>query len=1741
MFHRGYPRNRHPRGRGNNRNPPAAPGRNARPESQFGSNPGASHGHRFSRFGLRSPSEIERWLENQVTIPTTHLIPHLSSPEGLHILRQIADNRSLSSEIVIKLARLVTQDGIRSSVERYDTNKIYGVFPGSAFLSQIQGFIGDMIEAKPKDIWPFVHLFEEMQNRTSDGWRYLQSEALREAIDGIPESAEKNDLSQQLSKLVEYRNKMKRQQQLSKSEGQYQGSNVGSLPIIPTEDEISSSRSEQLPINRIDQAYNSVDEYLSTHFHLVREDCFASLRSAIQGFRKNVVPDNIRRYKEVKFMWIQCGDQGLEHCIRFKTTKQNPVDWGSSKQMMSGALLCISSDGFQNYAWGIVKERDNKSLEKGIVVLQLIPSNEGKFDSLEKHKSYEMIESTAAYFEAYAHVLKCLQRPEMKELPFSEHLLSLEPQVMEPGYLKKRQMKDAYNLECAFPDIQNCLGRSTVNILQEWPKWNSSLDESQMEAVKLGLTKRLAIIQGPPGTGKTYVGLTIARILLSNIQCGPILVICYTNHALDQFLESIYSVENNIVRLGGRSTNEIMLKRSLKELKRGASISGPLRSRHGELMQTKMHLEEQIRSCVFRLRARRISSRMLSGIASQRQIESLYSKYSINDQTIEEVWLEGMEDELVADKDGWKRKGKQKMLSNMPVTTYNTFSSLDKADDHGEPNGIPTTADDYGEPNVIRTAGDDHGESNGIPADDDHGEPNGIPAADEGVPANPANNSSSADISLDEILGSEDVWLLPKKSRIRLHNYWLQKAIENAEEELHHLSEIYKEVCDGLLQLDRKLCLQILREAKVVGMTTTGAAKNYDVLQALGAEIVVIEEAAEVLEAHVLPCIGPFTQHLILLGDHIQLRPSVAEYELATKYKLEISLFERLISGGIDHVTLRCQRRMKPSISSLISDLYPSLQDHFSVIKYENIKGMRNDVFFLDHKAMESQTSDANSKINVSEARLVVELCVYLLRQGYNNSDITILTMYKGQMSEIQRDLNDRLRYRNRQTENDKVDDPAPATPRVCSVDNYQGEECNIIILSLVRSNKKLGIGGSKGNIGFLKVANRVCVALSRAKTGLYILGNAELLRSKSTLWESIIQKLKSSNSIGPALTLACQNHPQTETKVSVTEDFRQVEDGGCSRPCEYQLKCGHACTRRCHPSDHDSIVCPKPCPHKFEATCGHQCTKICHFPTYCPPCQVLVSKILPGCGHRITLPCSTAAEEAICNEPCPALLDCGHPCKLKCGRPCGPCKVNVFKILHCGHRARLPCFEDPDKFPCDRPCGQVLRPGCEHICKGTCGSCKQGTSHIPCKERCSRDLPCGHQCMAGCSEICPPCKYPCEKRCLHSRCVLICGSLCRPCMEKCEWKCEHHTCDLLCHETCSRPRCEELCREILRCGHPCIGLCGEPCPRVCRICHPEYLDVITQMTLEENDPYDRFVELVDCGHVFEVSGLDTWMDMDDAVAEPRAAAIKLKQCPGCRSPIRRTLRYSNIVKMKLQQIEEVKKLVIGFEKLKRGNDMLVVKNYEEAMVEFRAALSSNPGLLEAHLSQARAFCGLHDYDQAIQHLSLIIERSSYKVLILEKLPILSLKSSLSTNIVNSKLADNELAIDALLQWALVYSARNDFTTGLAICNIILQRNPNHAKTVEIREELMTGNRVRREVIEVITKEVGGRGHWYQCPNGHVYVVGECGGPMQTSQCPDCKATVGGESHRPAEGNSHADIDGSSHPAWSNATGLGAR
>ena len=152
----------------------------------------------------------------------------------------------------------------------------------------------------------------------------------------------------------------------------------------------------------------------------------------------------------------------------------------------------------------------------------------------------------------------------------------------------------------------------------------------------------------------------------------------------------------------------------------------------------------------------------------------------------------------------------------------------------------------------------------------------------------------------------------------------------------------------------------MLRGAAVVGLTTTGAAKYQSLVRQLGARVpslsplhermfpryppstharslvtpppgarvLLMEEAAEVLEAHVIASLAPSTQQLLLIGDHQQLRPSAACYELSLKLGLTVSLFERAFLSRAPLVKLRTQRRMRPTISRLIKPLYPELRDH---------------------------------------------------------------------------------------------------------------------------------------------------------------------------------------------------------------------------------------------------------------------------------------------------------------------------------------------------------------------------------------------------------------------------------------------------------------------------------------------------------------------------------------------------------------------------------------------------------------------------------------------------------------------------------------------------------------------------------------------------------------------------------------------------------------------------------------------
>ena len=179
--------------------------------------------------------------------------------------------------------------------------------------------------------------------------------------------------------------------------------------------------------------------------------------------------------------------------------------------------------------------------------------------------------------------------------------------------------------------------------------------------------------------------------------------------------------------------------------------------------------------------------------------------------------------------------------------------------------------------------------------------------------------------------------------------------------------------------------------------------------------MILVEEAGEILESHILTALSPRTQQLVLIGDHKQLRPKVnhgLSVEKGEGYDLNRSLFERLVLKGFPHQTLIQQHRMRPEISSLVRSLtYPSICDAPKTQGRSNVRGLRDNLVFISHTHPEVDSNEAanwlemssiSSKQNQFEVDLVLKIVRYLAQQGYGTDDVVILTPYLGQLRLLQ-------------------------------------------------------------------------------------------------------------------------------------------------------------------------------------------------------------------------------------------------------------------------------------------------------------------------------------------------------------------------------------------------------------------------------------------------------------------------------------------------------------------------------------------------------------------------------------------------------------------------------------------------------------------------------------------------------------------------------------------------------------------
>jgi len=271
-------------------------------------------------------------------------------------------------------------------------------------------------------------------------------------------------------------------------------------------------------------------------------------------------------------------------------------------------------------------------------------------------------------------------------------------------------------------------------------------------------------------------------------------------------------------------------------------------------------------------------------------------------------------------------------------------------------------------------------------------------------------------------------------------------------------------------------------------MTCTHAALKRRELVALGFKYdnVIMEESAQILEVETfIPLLLQSSddegesrlKRVILIGDHNQLPPVVKNMAFQKYGNMEQSLFTRFIRLGVPYIELDKQARARSSIAELYRWKYRQLGDLDAVLNQPEFlfanPGFAYDYQFIDVKDGKESEPIPYFYQNVNEAEMVVATFQYMRILGYPANKITILTTYNGQKQLIRDVLRRRCSW-----------NPIFGKPlKVTTVDKYQGQQNDFILLSLVRTK----------NVGHLRDPRRLIVAMSRARLGLYVFGNLKL------------------------------------------------------------------------------------------------------------------------------------------------------------------------------------------------------------------------------------------------------------------------------------------------------------------------------------------------------------------------------------------------------------------------------------------------------------------------------------------------------------------------------------------------------------------------------------------------------------------------------------------------------------------------
>ena len=284
-------------------------------------------------------------------------------------------------------------------------------------------------------------------------------------------------------------------------------------------------------------------------------------------------------------------------------------------------------------------------------------------------------------------------------------------------------------------------------------------------------------------------------------------------------------------------------------------------------------------------------------------------------------------------------------------------------------------------------------------------------------------------------------------------------------------------------ELELRIQAQLFGEARVIACTLAGSANR--ILDGQKYATLFIDEAAQALEAACWIAIRKATR-VVFAGDHCQLPPTVKSIA-AMKGGLAKTLMERIVENKPEVVTLlRVQYRMHEDIMRFSSDyFYGGMVETAPQVKHRSILEYDNPMMWVDTAGLDCKeefVGETFGRINKAEANLTLEtLTLYLKKIGKERIleeriDVGVISPYRAQVQHLRR-----LIAKSGELK------PFRHLISVNTVDGFQGQERDIIIISLVRANEE-------GQIGFLKDLRRMNVAITRARMKLIILGDSGTL-----------------------------------------------------------------------------------------------------------------------------------------------------------------------------------------------------------------------------------------------------------------------------------------------------------------------------------------------------------------------------------------------------------------------------------------------------------------------------------------------------------------------------------------------------------------------------------------------------------------------------------------------------------------------